>query len=113
MIHFKLDENIPLQVGEVLEKRGFNVSSVFSEKISGIKDNELLRLCIRKEYVLVTLDKDFTMVQKPHEGIIVFRLRQQGVKAIVSALHHLIEKFDLEKSKRMTVIVEEEIIRLR
>lgn len=113
MIHFKLDENVPLDVGKILETEGFTVSSVFSEKISGIKDKDLMRLCIRKEFVLITLDKDFTRVTQPHEGIIVFRLRSQGAEALTAGLKCLMAKFDLWKSKRLLIIVEEERIRIR
>lgn len=113
MVHFKLDENVPLQIGEVLKKQGFSVSSVFSERISGIKDKELLRLCIRKEFVLITLDKDFTFVNKPHEGIIVFRLKSQGVKKVLAGFQHLREKFDLQKCKGVLIIVEEDKVKIR
>ncbi|MBS3126849.1 DUF5615 family PIN-like protein [Candidatus Woesearchaeota archaeon] len=46
-MHFKLDENVPLQLGRLLKNRHHSISSVFSEKISGIKDKELLNICLK------------------------------------------------------------------
>ena len=43
-MHFKLDENIPLKLGDIIKTKGHTFSSVYSEGISGIADQELVEL---------------------------------------------------------------------
>ena len=111
-MHFKLDENIPLQLAKQIETQGYSVSSVFSEKISGTSDKKLLNVCVDNDYVLITLDKDFINSRK-HKGIILLRLRSQGVLAVSDAFEKLRKKMNLLQTKDVLVIVENEHIRIR
>ena len=111
-MHFKLDENVPLQLASQIEVSKHTVSSVFSEKISGIKDKELLKLCYKENYVLITLDKDFVNFER-HKGIVVFKLKHQGALAISEAFENLRKKINLSQAKDSLIIVENEHIRIR
>ncbi len=116
-MHFKLDENIPLQLGNILKTYNHSVSSVFSEKISGVKDKELLDICNKNNFVLITLDKDFTSVQaypfQCHKGIVILRLKSQGAISVISAFENFIKTISLERTKNSFIIVEEKNIRIR
>lgn len=111
-MHFKLDENIPLQLINQIKVSGHTVSSVFSENISGINDNKLLKICSKNNYILITLDKDFVTSQK-HKGIIILRLKQQGALAVSSAFELLRKTINLSQAKGQIIIVEEKHIRIR
>lgn len=117
MTHFKLDENVPLQLVTILKIAKHTATSVFSEKISGIDDERLVTLCQRKEYVLVTLDTDFTNIYHyppaTYKGIIVLRLKNQGVTSVLKAFQSLLQKIDLETIAHSLIIVENERIRIR
>lgn len=116
-MHFKLDENIPLPLANLLKNRGHQVSSVFSEKISGIKDGDLLDLCKNKSYILITLDKDFVKVPnfpaRPQQGIILLRLRSQGTLSVITAFENFMKEVPLERAKNSLIVVEEKQVRIR
>ncbi len=90
-MHFKLDENVPLQLEEFIKTEGHSASTVFSENISGIKDTDLLELCKEKNYSFVTLDS-------------------QGAKSAVQAFENLAKSFDLAKIANKIIIVEDKRI---
>ena len=116
-MHFKLDENIPLQLGRMLKSKGYSVSSVFSEKICGIKDKELLKICKENDYILITLDKDFANIQayppSKHKGIILIRLKSQGSHSIINCFERFMAQVPLLRAKNTLIIIEEENIRIR
>ena len=117
MIHFKLDENVPVDLQKCIEKKGFSASSVYSEKISGIKDSSLLALCLKEQYVLVTLDIDFANITprtlSHYPGIIILRAKSQGASAAITLFTNFLEKFDVNKMLGATLILEPEHIRIR
>lgn len=116
-MHFKLDENVPVQLGSFLGKQGHTSSSVFSQKMSGARDQQLIARCTEENAVLITLDSDFTNVRQyppsVHCGIIVLRLPRQGARSVVAAFEQLAISFDLGKSAKKLVIVERGHIRVR
>ncbi len=116
-MHFKLDENVPLKLINLIEKQGHEAGSVFSQKISGITDAELLSTCKKEKCTLITLDNDFTNIKayppESHEGIIVIRIKGQGAKSVTQAFENFINKFDIKRSKKNLIIIEKEHIRIR
>ncbi len=120
-MHFKLDENVPLQLvpflKEFLKEEKYPVSTIFSEKLSGISDSELGRLCQKEKYVLITLDNDFSNLQlyppALYEGIIVIRLKSQGINSVIGAFRNLLSSFDLADVKNSCIVVESDHIRVR
>ena len=112
-MHFKLDENMPVQLEVFIKTAGHSASTVFSEKISGIKDADLLQVCKEKNYAVVTLDADFTTAYNFPNGIVVLRLRSQGAKSAVRAFEKLTKNFDLRQVANKIIIVEDQHIRIR
>lgn len=58
-MRFKLDENMPVVVADILRDSGYDAETVYSEAISGISDSELLDVCPHEHRILLTLDLDF------------------------------------------------------
>lgn len=116
-MHIKLDENIPVALARFLEKKGFSVSDVFSQGLSGADDHALALHCRQRALVLVTLDVDFanTALYPPrqHAGIVVLRPRGQGAAAVTSLFQRFLGRFELANLRQRTLIVEERLIRVR
>jgi predicted nuclease of predicted toxin-antitoxin system len=53
-----LDENIGLRVYEELKRRGYEVQTVI-EELCGASDEEVLRIALDRDKIVVTMDKDF------------------------------------------------------
>ena len=85
---FKIDENLPLEVAEVLNEYGYNAETVFYEKLTGTVDEDLIKICKNENRCLITLDKDFTNLEKypptTHAGIIHLKLQTQGKESILN-----------------------------
>jgi len=116
-MHFKLDENVPVALQKRIITRGHSASTVVSEKISGITDKNLVSLCVKEKYVLVTLDTDFGKVQMypplEHEGVLVFNLKNQSSASLLAAFEQVVQTVNLSEIKNATIIVEKEYIRVR
>jgi predicted nuclease of predicted toxin-antitoxin system len=52
------DENIDLRIITALRGKGFEVVSVF-ENHRGINDEEVIKIATKKQFILLTEDKDF------------------------------------------------------
>ena len=51
-MHFKLDENVPTGLVDILKQRGFEATSVYGQRISGIKDRNLALHCKENKFIL-------------------------------------------------------------
>ncbi len=112
-MHFKLDENVPVQLEAFIKTAGHSASTVFSEKISGINDTNLIELCKEKNYAIITIDGDFTSLHNFYSGVIVLRIKSQGTKSVVQAFENFSKSFDLNQVANKIIIVEDKYIRVR
>jgi predicted nuclease of predicted toxin-antitoxin system len=78
---FKVDENLPVKVAEVLRQAEHDAVTVLEQEHVGNADARPVALCQRENRVLVTLDVGLADIRTypPAEfpGLIVLRLRQQ------------------------------------
>lgn len=78
MPKFKVDENLPRGVVELLAAAGHDAMSVQNQRLGGRPDSEIANACREEERALVTLDLDFADIRAfpPSDfgGIIVLRL---------------------------------------
>ncbi len=81
MIKVKLDENFPPSCVALFTAAGFDSSSVFHQRMSGSDDDNLYRVCIKEERILITFDLDFAnIIRYPSQntkGIVVYRVRKK------------------------------------
>jgi len=86
-----LDENIGLKVYYELRNRGYYVQSVLMER-RGIPDEEIIKIAIEHDKVIVTMDKDFGYLAQAYNppGVVILRLKDpripNRIKAILRAL---------------------------
>lgn len=80
-MRFKVDENLPLEVAEMLQQAGHDAATVLEQHLGGSDDAQLAALCQLEGRVLVTLDMDFSDIRNypPAEfpGLIVLRLNNR------------------------------------
>ena len=53
---FKIDENLPVELADLLQQAGYDAVTVNQQKLSGEKDLILFDICQQEGRVLVTLD---------------------------------------------------------
>jgi hypothetical protein len=82
-VNFLADENIDRQIVEHLRKEGHNVQYV-AEKDAGIPDNEVLDMANREGVILLTADKNLTMISM---GLGIFHSRNGGANFGIHYYH--------------------------
>jgi len=86
-----LDENIGLKVYEELKRREYDVQTVIGE-LRGASDEEVLRMAVNHDKIIVTMDKDFGYLAQAYNppGILLLRLKAPTIphrlEAILRAL---------------------------
>jgi predicted nuclease of predicted toxin-antitoxin system len=117
-MQFKIDENLPLRLRNLLMENGFKAETVFEEGISGEPDKMIFDYCQRENLILITLDLDFGNIRAyplgTHPGIIVLKLKKQSAKAVTQAFKRFLSKAEnLRKLAGCIVIIEENKFRIR
>ncbi len=114
---FKLDENVPLRLKAIISHAGHLVSDVYEQNLQGKDDSVLFKTCRKEGYVIITNDTDFENIQvyppKTHSGIILFKLRSQGAKAVTRAWDIFITKVELNRVPKSTIIIGPDVIKIR
>lgn len=114
---FKIDENLPLEVSELLQKEGYESKTVKEQLLNGEDDPKVASVCRTEERALVTLDTDFSDIRTyPPEnfsGIIVLRLKRQDKPNVLNVLSRLLDLLKSEPLKNHLWIVDENKVRIR
>ena len=87
-MRFKVDENLPAEVAELLRADGHEADTVREEGLAG-EDDPMLAARIQAEArAIITADLDFGDIRAyppcEYAGIIVFRPRPQGKRALLA-----------------------------
>jgi predicted nuclease of predicted toxin-antitoxin system len=61
-MNFKLDENLPPDVSDLLREKGHDVRTVFEQGLRGHTDPELIGVCQTEGRALLSLDLDFSNI---------------------------------------------------
>ncbi|MEK6765563.1 MAG: DUF5615 family PIN-like protein [Planctomycetota bacterium] len=116
-MQFKIDENLPIEIVELLMNDGHDAKTVNEQHLQGARDSVLLNACVGENRVLVTLDTDFTDIRTypPYEtpGVIVLRVGHQSKQHIIEVFLRIMPLLDREPLIQNLWIVEETRIRIR
>ena len=116
-MQFKIDENLPVEIAELLTNAGYDAKTVNEQQLQGIKDPALIDVCKSENRVLITLDTDFSDIRAypPQEfsGIIVLRVGSQSKQHVMKVFQKIIPLFQREPLNQHLWIVEETRIRIR
>lgn len=118
MAKFKIDENLPIEVAEVLKTAGHDAMTIFDQGMVGDLDPKVASVCRTEGRALVTLDLDFSDIRTyppaEYPGIIVLRPRNQAKPTVLALLNQLFAL--LETAEPLTGhlwIVQETGLRIR
>ncbi len=107
-LDYLLDENISHKTFNRLAKENLKVKSVRTENLLGIKNSELIELCRKEKWILVTHDKDFlTTTIKDHFGIIIVSIHPATDDFAGSILMKFLQKEEEIEIVHRTIILEE------
>jgi predicted nuclease of predicted toxin-antitoxin system len=116
-VKFKLDENLPGDLGALLRGEGHDVTDVVEEGLAGEKDPSVLAAATGEGRTLMTFDLDFADVRTyppgSHSGIVVFRLKNRRWKTLEGPLRRFLAECSLHKLEQGLAIVDEVRIRYK
>jgi predicted nuclease of predicted toxin-antitoxin system len=116
-LDFKIDENLPVDVAQLLREAGHSVSTVLEEGLGGCTDDVVAKVCQEENRVLVTLDGGFADIRTyppvEYAGIIVLRLQRHDKPHVLQAWARAIEILATEPISGKLWIVEERRVRVR
>ena len=114
---FKVDQNLPVEVADLLRSTGHAAATVHEEGLAGADDDVLAEHVRREGRILVTLDLDFSdiRVYPPHEfhGIIVLRSKRQDKTTLLALVERGIFLLTAENPKGKLWIIESDRVRIR
>jgi predicted nuclease of predicted toxin-antitoxin system len=114
---FKIDENLPNELAELLIHEGYNSSTVAEQNLKGTVDSELIAVCREEDRILVTLDVDFANIKtyppQDYAGIIVLRVGRQSKSHVLDIFQKAIPLLNREPLAQHLWIVEETRVRIR
>ena len=117
MMQFKIDENLPIEIADLLNNSGYDAKTVNEQQLKGIKDSVLIDICKRENRVIITLDTDFSDIRayppQEYAGIIVMRVGSQAKQHIIKVFQQVLSFIGCEPLGQHLWIVEETVIRIR
>lgn len=116
-MNFKVDENLPVEVADLLRGAGHDAATVLEQNLGGAADNQLALVCHQEKRAIVTLDLDFADIRtyppEQFSGIVVLRLRQYDKPHVVKVMGKFLQAVEIEAFVGKLWIVDEERIRIR
>jgi predicted nuclease of predicted toxin-antitoxin system len=114
---FKIDENLPGEIAEMLRSALHEASTVADQGLVGAADQRVAETCAREGRILVTLDLDFadvgTYSPRQYPGFIVLRVYRQDRNHVLATFRRVLALLPHEASMHRLWIVEEDRIRIR
>lgn len=108
-VAFKVDEDLPAEVAELLRSAGHDAQTVIQQGLGGTADKQLWDVVQREHRCLITADKGFANAEmfppKTHGGIVLLRLPREGRAGYVSLIELLLKSVDLLSAIGAIVVV--------
>ena len=115
-IKFKIDENLPVEVANLLTENGYDAKTVLQENLAGTPDNNISIICQREKRTLVTLDTDFADIRmyppQNYSGLIILRLKRQDKSNLLKVIKRLIPLLQDEQLECHLWLVDEKRVRI-
>jgi predicted nuclease of predicted toxin-antitoxin system len=93
-VRFKVDENLPIEVADILRAAGHDAATVKDEALSGAPGPELAVLLKQENRALVTLDLGFADIRsyppEEYQGLVVLRLPRQDKALVLQTCSRLV-----------------------
>jgi predicted nuclease of predicted toxin-antitoxin system len=113
---FKVDENLPVEIADLLRSAKHDVTTVHSQRLMGEADRRIIEICKEEDRVLVTLDLDFSNVRayppKEFAGIVVLRVHQQDKSYVLAVFRAALTVIGSNPLQHHLWIIEEGRVRV-
>ncbi len=114
---FKIDENLPIEIAELLREQGHDALTAHEQNLSGKPDDEIAIACNREERAIITLDTDFADIRafppSAHHGVIVLRIALQDKAHVIARMRGILPLFASEQIDNRLWIIDETSVRIR
>ena len=114
---FKIDENLPVELAELLRASGYEADTINDEQLAGAPDEMVRAVCRAENRCLITLDLDFSDMRAyppvDLDGLIVLRLRQQDKNHVLEVASRMIPLLEVEPLTKRLWVVDENRVRIR
>lgn len=114
---FKIDENLPVELAELLRASGYDADTINDEGLVGSPDEKVIGVCRAESRCLITLDLDFSDMRAypPADlnGLIVLRLRRQDKNHVLQVARRMITLIGGETLAKRLWVVDEKRVRIR
>ena len=114
---FKIDENLPVEVAQLLSQAGHSASTALQEGLGGATDETISAAILKENLILVTLDTGFADIRAyppaQFPGLIVLRLRQQDKLHVLEIFGRVLARLQDQPIQGKLWIVEERRLRVR
>jgi predicted nuclease of predicted toxin-antitoxin system len=114
---FKVDENLPVEVADLLRAAGHDADTVLDEGLGGAADPALATLVRREDRALLTLGVGFADIRsyppEDYAGLVVLRLGRQDKEHVLRVCARLLQPLASQSLSRRLWIVEDDSIRVR
>lgn len=114
---FKIDENLPIEVAQLLQEAGHDVFTVHEQGMVGAKDLALAQVCQSENRAIVTLDTHFADIRtyppENYSGLIVLRVARQDKPHVLEVMRRVLKLFSTEILEGKLWIVDEKRVRVR
>jgi predicted nuclease of predicted toxin-antitoxin system len=114
---FKIDENLPIELAELLQSAGHDAMMVHDQQLQGKPDTLIAEICQAEERAIVTLDMGFSDIRRyppaAFAGLIVLRLSNQDKFSILQVFQQVLTLLEKEPLIEHLWIVEEQKVRIR
>jgi predicted nuclease of predicted toxin-antitoxin system len=115
-MRFKVDENLPIEVAQLLRDVGHEADTVMDEGLGGAIDDSIANRCRDENRAVVTLDVDFANIRAypPDEyaGLVVLRLASQRKPHVMAVFAQVMPLLAAESPRGHLWIVSERGVRI-
>lgn len=116
-MRFKIDENLPGEVAQLLREAGHEAATVLDQDLGGRDDQAVATRCQQEVRALVTLDLDVADIRTyppaHYAGIVVLRLQRQDKPHVLEVVARVMPLLSQEPLAQRLWIVDEQRIRIR
>jgi predicted nuclease of predicted toxin-antitoxin system len=110
-LKFSADENVPLKAVKALREENFDITSITEIK-PGITDEEVSKIALLENRILITFDKDFGKILFVEglsvSGLVLLRFPPKNVEYITRVLKNVLSK-EIKFYGRLVIVFEDKL----
>jgi len=113
----KVDENLPRDIAELLNARGYDAVTVLDQGWTGAADDDLWQRIQNEGRWLVTADKGFADVRLyppgTHAGVVLLRADEEGQENYLQLAAIAVERLAFDETNGAVIVISDRGVRIR